>query len=247
MNAEYFDNLEQQLVAASQRLSDEHVVRRRRRWMGRRPLLVALVAMMCATTAFAVSDQAPWSPPELTMRADPANAPQLIGGPVPASLTSFLGVLRVPQTAADRGVDTRAGLKYFSGRSGPLRTNGIRLITSSDPAAPSLVVVPFDATTAHGTETQLMVWVPDRVDAGGTVLATRESFREPRVLGSIDGYVFGMVPDGVTHVRLAWPDTPAVEAPVERNAYIVRSPANTLRFPTVTWLDADGKSVPGLD
>jgi len=248
MNAEYFDTLEQQLVLASERLTNEHVVRRRRRWMGRRPLLVALVAMMCATTAFAVSDQAPWSPPELTVRANPDDVPPLIGAPVPTSLTSFLGVLRTPQSDADRGAITRAALKYFNGSTrGAIRSNGIRSIVFPDSKAPSLVVVPYDVQTATGTQTDLNVWVTDPTGAaGGTVRATRDSLRQPMVTGSSGEYVFGFAPDGVTHVRLTWPDQASVEVPVTRNAFMARGTTSPAVFPTVTWLDADGKTVPAL-
>jgi len=249
MNAEYFDTLEQQLVLASERLSNEHVERRHRRWMGRRPLLVALVAMMCASTAFAVSDQAPWSPPELTLRANQEDVPPLIGAPVPTSLTSFLGVLRTPQTEADRGAVTRDALTYFnSGTPGGIRSNGIRAIVFPDPKAPSLVLVPFDAETANGTETELKVWVTDPTGApgGGKIVISPENLSRPLAAGSIGRYVYGFAPDGVTHVRLTWPDRSPIEASVTRNAFMVQGPADTTLFPTVTWLDADGKTVPAL-
>jgi len=249
MNAEYFDTLEQQLVLASERLSNEHVERRHRRWVGRRPLVVALVAMMCASTAFAVSDQAPWSPPELTLRANPEDVPPLIGAPVPTSLTSFLGVLRTPQSEADRGAVTRDALKFFnSGTPGGIRSNGIRSIVFPDSKAPSLVVVPYDEQTAAGPETKLAVWVTDPTGAaGGTVRATLDSLRRPMVTGSSGEYVFGFAPDGVTHVRLTWPDQAPIEVPVTRNAFMARAATNPPLFPTVTWLDADGKTVPALD
>jgi len=248
MNAEYFDTLEQQLVLASERLSNEHVERRHRRWVGRRPLVVALVAMMCASTAFAVSDQAPWSPPELTVRANPDDVPQLIGGQVPTELTSFLGVLRTPQTESDRGAVTRDALKYFNGsRRGPLRTNGIRSIIFPDPKAPSMVVVPYDVQTAAGPETRLNVWVTDPAgNGGGGVLLTPDDLRRPIAAGSIGEYVYGFAPDGVTHVRLTWPDKSPIDVPVTRNAFMARSLVEDMTFPTVTWLDADGKTVPPL-
>jgi hypothetical protein len=239
MSPEYFDNLEQQLVAASQRMSHEHVVRRRRKWMGRRPILVALVAMMCATTAFAVSDQAPWSPPELTLRADDANVPPLIGAPTPTEITSFLGVLRRPQTDA---------LTFFNGGTpGGIRTNGIRAVVPADPAAPTLVIVPYDEATAKGHTTNLKIWVTDRGAAGGKVNATPEILRRPITLGSVDGYTFGMAPDGVATVELTWPDEKPVEVPVRDNVYVAPSPGGTPFLPAVTWHDAQGAVVPALD
>lgn len=251
MSTEYFDTLEQQLIDASRRLSNEHSARRRRRWMGRRPILVALLGLTCATTAFAVSDEAPWSPPELTLRENQANVPPLIAGSVPTSLSSFLGVFRRPQTEVDRGEITREALKYFnSGTPGGIRSDAIRAVVAGDPETPSLVIVPFDVKTATGTETQLKVWVTDRGAAGGKVIVPPSIFEHPRAFGSMGRYVFGMAPDGVTAVRLSWPDHPSIEAPVTDNVYVVRGPEGTLPgVPaaglTVTWLDAQGASVPG--
>lgn len=264
MSTEYFDTLERQLVMASHRMTNEHAARRRRRYFGRRPLLAAIVALLCASTAYAVSSKAPWAPAELIGKSDPRAVPTLTAAALPQPMTSVLNIVRRPQTGQDRGPETRAVLKHFGNerRKGTyghvtIYSNAIRSVRAEGDVGPPVTIVPLVRNASHGapgerapagvtTETQIWVWVPDPVDAGGAFPVSPDYFKHPQTVGSMGAFHFGLAPDGVTRVRLTWIGYPPVETTVTDNFYGVEAPPGAQGGPTATWFDADGKPVPGL-
>src|SRR4051812_1613021 len=105
--SDYFAALRQELVAASDRLSQQSApVRTGRSWwrLSPRGLAVALAAL--AVSASALAATAPWHP----LFGDPQRPspqPRVTGAAPSAAQLALLGVLRRAQTPEDRGSTTR--------------------------------------------------------------------------------------------------------------------------------------------
>jgi hypothetical protein len=120
--SDFRDQFEEQLIAAAERLFAAPVaapVAPRARLRSRRAALATCAAALLGGTALAATH--PWSP-ELGTPQFREPPPTASADAPPHSQLEVLGVLRRAPTAADRGPEVRAALRYLSGIS----THGIR-------------------------------------------------------------------------------------------------------------------------
>jgi hypothetical protein len=129
---DYLERVRTQLVDTSQVLH----ARRRRRWP-RRGLIASGVVVLVGAPALAATGV--WRPP-IGDGAGPA--PQISEKAPPADQLALLGVLRRPQTAADRGAASQSALQLLNSPSiEGVRTNSVRLLVRS-PRDRGVVLVP---------------------------------------------------------------------------------------------------------
>ena len=251
----FIESYEDQIVAAARRRQEGRPrvrLERRLRVPRRRGLAAALAALVAAVpvAGAAVSGWDPFDDPGANPRFA---APSLSRAAVSPDLVAMLGVLRRPQTDADRAPATSraAGGFRLPGYVGA-HLDGIRLV---DPAR-GVVLVPFDRipvpTDAQGrplpefdpsTYTNAVcLFIPTSDGFAADSCHTAGKIRLGRALGSSGGVVDGLVPDGVARVRLVRGDR-AVEAPVADNFFSVDAPAPT----SVDWIGPDGALVKRID
>lgn len=153
----------------------------------RTPLLTAgAVVAVLAAGGVATAAVTGWNP-QLgdDRRGHPTADPSL----PPAEQLDRLAVLRREPSAADRGVEVRNALSYFSPASRGIRTDSVRYLGKA-PNGRAVVLVP--AVEAHGTRDALCLWVEDTDGGGYTCPDTRAllsgsavlSITEPRALSA---------------------------------------------------------------
>jgi hypothetical protein len=248
----YLETLQTQLVDASRRLSS----RRRRRW-SRRGITAAVVVVVTGAPALAATGV--WRPPIGNGR-DPA--PRATAQAPPSEQLAMLGVLRRPQTDADRGAAPLYALRILSGNSiEGVRTDDIRLLAKS-PRDRGLVLVPvahyapeppsLPADTPDATRRRLMrsaiddalcLFQLDSVDGAGIACWSTADIREGRAWMSLGHRAAWIVPDGVATVRSDYPHAPTVEARVHDNLALYNEPKGRFGDPTTAWLDTQGATV----
>lgn len=253
--ADYLDTLHDGLVDASRRLSAQ----RRRRWRRRGGAATALVLVVGAP---ALAATGVWRPPIGDGREP---APKITAQAPPADQLALLGVLRRPQTAADRGATTLDALRLIGGRSVTgVRTNSIRLLSDS-PRNGGLVLVPVaryarprmpvpadtppewrERLNPPPVDDALCVFQLKGAGAGVACWSTAD-VREGRAWMSLGHRAVWVVPDGVATMRTTYPDAPAVEATVHGNVARFTEPKGRHGSPTTTFLDAQGAAVRVLD
>lgn len=251
----FIDSYESQLVAAGRRRRDARLRRRVARWLhlppGRGPA-VALAALLIGVPA-AAATVGYWDPFD-DPGADPRfPAPSRTERPLDPELRATLGVLRRPQTDADRGVATSRAARGFrsSGYEG-VRLDGIRLV---DPAR-GIVIVPFERFSfpkdSEGRpipgfdpadySNAVCIFQPARDGFAGVGCHTASKVRSGRAIGDDGGTVAGLVPDGVARVVLQRGEA-RTHVPVRDNFF-----ASATRPPTVVeWLRPDGSLVKRID
>ncbi|MGX6446886.1 hypothetical protein ACVU7I_02280, partial [Patulibacter sp. S7RM1-6] len=232
---------------------------RRRGWRGG---LLAVGAIAVGGTALAAT--APWTPQVGDREHD---APGITREPIPADQRRLLGVLRRPQTDADRGPRVRAILRMLAGEATTgLRVDGVRLLRTL-PDGGAHVLLPFERVGPKGRGrpqwrrrrnvlcsfiSQASTLPGSRRGAmsmGGSC-GTAADVRAGRMMGGAQwaGHLgaSGVVPDGVKTVVISIHDGPTFRLPVRDNAYYLdaRVPAGRHYNPNnVRWYDARGKQV----
>jgi hypothetical protein len=221
---------------------------------GRGPAVV--IAALLVGVPAATATVAGWNPFDDGDRNPRFPPPAVSRQAVDPSLTSQLGVLRRPQTDADRGVATkRATQSYSSAGYRGAQVNGIRLL---DPAR-GIVLVPFERgpvpTDSRGkpvpgfdprTYTNV-VCVFERTADGFAANGchTAAKIRSGFAISSGSGEISGLVPDGVATVRLVRGDQSA-DAPVDDNLFVVAD--DGVAIPReIDWLADDGSLVKRID
>jgi hypothetical protein len=244
----YLDALRQELVAASDRLTQPSpAMAVRRGWWQRSPraLPIALAGLVLSATAIAATTR-PWQP----LFGDAGTPqPRVSGDAPPVPQLELLGVLRRPQTPEDRGAATQQALRFFGTSTQGVYTNYIRQLPAGQGGL-AAILVPARSWRFPGISKDdvLCVFIADPVgDGGGKGCYTTAEVESGRAGGSIGAVDYGLVPDGVTQVRFNYPtgtQATAVhdnffEHRPEQAAHSGRIPA---RPPQATlWLDADGK------
>lgn len=232
----------------------------RRRWLTVPAAVAGLAVTGAATAALAATG---WNP---VVGSDEHGHPSVAASPVPAAQSAVLGVLRRPQTDADRGPEAQAMLRLLSpDETDGVRLDDIRLVYRGasgsavllpvkrlgDPAHPESVT--RDALCLHETRTG--------ADGAGGHCGTEAEVP----YGGFRTVTSGLVPDGVASVRVTLKDDAGtvLTAPVHDNYYRLpidlgattpTTPApireadltkmRTLLGQPVVWLDADGHQVP---
>jgi hypothetical protein len=147
-----------------------------------------------------------------------------------ASLVAMLGVLRRPQTDAERALVHRPATDRYAA-----------LPRFSDPGSVRIL-----GARAHGRDVFLYlqgasvcVYYPD-VEGGGIGCATAPQLERNRTMGTLGSEVFGLVPDVVSQVELSFPDG-QVSIAARDNFWRARLDRATRT--AIVWKDAQGREV----
>jgi hypothetical protein len=193
-----------------------------------------------------------WNPFDDPGRGPRNPAPTVSQGPIDPGLVQTLGVLRRPQSGADRGAATSRAARAFRGdafRGAQLQ--GVRLLD----AERGIVLVPFERTDAPPGAGAVPGFDADRFGDVACVFErsgdgfsgigchTAEKIRAGFAVSSGSGRVTGLVPDGVARVRLIRGDQ-STDAPVRNNLFVAEG-ADAPRV--VEWLRADGSQAKRID
>lgn len=246
--SDYLDTLQTQFVEASRNLGQ----RRRRRWRRRGAGLV-IAAVIVAGPALAATGV--WRPP-IGNGDEPA--PRISREAPPDDQRSMLGVLRRPQTAADRGAATLDALRLISaGAIDGVRTDSIRLLAKG-PHDRGLVLVPVARyapapppipadtpaavrrkLTQPAIDNALCLFQLDSPDGAGVACWSSSDVREGRAAMSLGHRAAWLVPDGVSTVRTDYPNAPAIEMDVHENLALFSEPSGRHGDPTTTFVAGD--------
>lgn len=262
MTAPLLPQLEELLRETAERNSAGARARSGLRVRGHTRRLLLAAGSLAIITGTALAAIQPWNP---TLGGPGRGHPSVALRPPPASELKMLGVLRRPQTAADRGPAVRAELSLVGSQVRGVRTAYIRQLGQTlgrravvlvpvsrfgeiQPGFPSplvsnalCVVFPFPAGPGHPSGAAFPCWTAAEVRSGRALSAAR---------GPSELLIFGLVPDGVRSVRLSLRDTAAVTVAVHSNFFVRavrRAGAGRARagaLPTkVAWLGASGHVV----
>jgi hypothetical protein len=262
----FIENFEDQLVQAAREQRDARLRYRIRRFVrkylsGRRGPAVILAALLVGVPA-ATATITNWNPFDDAGRHPHFPPPTISQRPIDRELVEMLGVLRRPQTDADRGAPTAtAARRFFSPQNEGAHPEGIRLL---DPER-GVVLVPFDRDRVPSDEqgrpmpgfdqskfdNVVCLYLPNPagIPGGGGSCYSAERIRSgrslPSVLAGENSRISGLVPDGVARVRLIRGDV-SVEAPVNDNFFTAgrRAP---MAPDYVEWLRADGSIIRRFD
>jgi hypothetical protein len=243
--ADFITRYERQLVTV-----------RRPRLLVPRRARIAAIAVVALLTGTAVAAVVPWTPDlgpghARTFAIDATKPPQ-------AQLDA-LGVLRRPQSDADRGAETRYALRFFGASVGGVRTDYVRLLRR-DPNGRSAVLVPVTAYHLNQPDSLpdaarkllapgrdgLCLFVRDPIDGGGQSCSPLADLRAGNVRGGIadrtSSLWWGLVPDEVTSVRIRMAERDLVAAAVEDNYYSFTLPQREegVTISSLDWLDGAG-------
>lgn len=256
-------------------------VRRHRPWWRRRPAVLGLLAGLVVAAPATAALGGLWKPDveplvmktvTATAASEASVAPQCAGDPYrprgprstdetpPERMLDLFGVLRTPQTAADRAGLSDPGIRVgmaprmiaprFIRRLGTDAAGRTRWLI------PSLVVTPArKATDACPARPASRRWLLTTIGGGGAGGAPYEDLATRPHLGSagIPGNdavaaVDSLVPDGVATVTITYPgdNGPPRTWPVDRNflAYRVELPVEQAYIAKITWNAPDGTIIP---
>ncbi|WP_210493693.1 hypothetical protein [Patulibacter sp. SYSU D01012] len=237
-------------------------LRGRVRHLGWRGGLLTAGAIAVGGTALAAT--APWRP---QLGNDDVGHPTPATSPVPADQRATLGVLRRPQSDADRGPRVRWVLRMAS----PDVFDGVRVasvrLARPLPHGGSIVVLPVErsghddpgyprSTRRDVVCLQITSWTTVRgrpglgggLGSGGTCGNAADIRSGHMMMGAqFDGElgVSGLVPDGVRTVEVPLRGGPTLRLPVSDNVYYadMETPRGRFNPVRVRWLDAAGRVV----
>ncbi|HEY1774598.1 MAG TPA: hypothetical protein VGG41_00435 [Solirubrobacteraceae bacterium] len=216
---------------AGRRLPSTHRRRRTARWPWlTRPVVVGLILAAFAGTAFAAV--AIWTP--LLGNPQYGYSPGAATSAPPADQLAALGVLRRPQTDADRGALSTAALTYINDYTKGVRTAYVRLLatiggeafvlvpveerdaaspggaapTASAPLTNAVCVYVADASTTHE---HAACWSLAEVLAG-------------TAWAQFDGLFYGLAPDGDSAATLTSVGGTPISAPISSNLFVITLP-----------------------
>ncbi len=233
---DYRERFEQQLVEASRRLSESvDTPPRRAARNSRRALYCSAVSLLCATTA-AVAATRPWAPllgdpkfPETQATATSSAPPQ--------SQLAVLGVLRREPRGADQGREVTAALKYLGSHTLGVRTKFVRRAATFGTGDTAIVVPAQTWQPAAGersrpiTDAVCLVLTQPTVNTAAKGCWSSATIRAGEATASLVADVYGIVPDGVTHVVATFEgssgllgSSPEVSVEVVDNVFVLRAP-----------------------
>lgn len=251
---DFIDRFEKQLRRA-------HRPRTARLPLGR-PALAALGVLAVAAPAMALTQ--PWNP-ELGDRPG-TGRPVATSSLVPEVQRNALEVLRREQTEEDRGAQTQAGLRFLRGGLRGVRTDAIRLLRATGPAAGTVLIPVTEyggedpgVDTTHWPEglkrlyaakpDGLCVFIPEpEIDGGGLACQQLSEIQQPHNPPTLGSVAYDLVPDKVTTVRLTVGGRRrTIEAPVRDNFFAADLDADGAFasgcVTRVEWVNADGAVV----
>ena len=255
----FIEQYETQLVAAGHRRIERRLRNRVARWLGtprRRGAAVVIAALVIGAPATAAT--VGWNPFDEPNRDPRVGTPSLSEGPPDAALVRMLGVLRRPQTPAERRfverqLRTEGGLRDVAG----VHVDYIRVLDFGR----GVTLIPVDRfglsyeRAARGNPS---IPPPNRAalsdavcvyDPGGGAVGqscfTAARIRSGFAISTGPESGIGMVPDGVERVRLADGERSG-QAPVRDNLFITGGEAPVAPM-IVEWLDDRGEVVKRID
>lgn len=255
---------------------------RLRPWWRRRPALLGLLAVLLVAAPATAAIGGLWKPdvppmaPMKTVTAtaiSPASAarscvenpfeqhgPRTTTATPPQAMLALFGVLRTPQTEADRAglqdPGIRIGMAPRMVATRAVRRLGVDAAGETQWLVPSLVVTRARKATARcPARPAVRRWMLTKVGGGGAGGVPYDDLARHSAVGShgIAGNdriaaVDGLAPDGVASVTITYPgdaDAPRT-FPVRRNyfAYRVELPVEQAYVAKVRWNAPDGSAVP---
>lgn len=241
--SDFFDRLEDQLVAKSRALSGLRPAPVRRRRFRARHLALAFALLAVGGSALAGSQ--PWEP----LLGKPGHGPQatLSQASPPASELGVLGVLRRATTEADHGVATATALAFVGPGARDVRTRFIRQLTPGAGERPAVLVPAW-----RYDRNQPGVRIPAIADALCVVVLNSTSHAGAKgcysaaqvtagsAFSAAAHYVFGLVPDGVASVTFRYRSSPPASARVKDNFFemVGRGVPHE-----IVWRDAAGRQI----
>jgi len=255
----FIESYEDQLVEAARRRRDASLRHRARRFARavsprRRGPAIALAALLIGVPA-ATATVAGWNPFDDSARSPQRPAPSTSQRAVDQELATTLGVLRRPQTGADRGVAASEAARGFYATIGyrGAQLDGVRVLD----AKRGIVLIPFERGPVPldpqgrpvpgfdpASYTNVACLFTKSGDGySGIGCHNAEKIKSGRAIASGSGAVSGLVPDGVDRVRLLRGGD-AVDASVRDNLFV----ANDADAPRqIEWLAADGSVIKRID
>ena len=238
--------LQESLLLANDRLVERAQRRAKRFRLG----LFTSVAVVGAS-GVAVGAGALWGP---VLGHEDGNRPTPSATPAPSAQAELLSVLRRPQTNADRGPAAQAALRSADRRYGGLRTSTVRLV-GSGPQASSFVLVSVerlepraDEASAAGAAAQsdaLCLYVVRGTTPEGSRCVSVAGLEQGLATASVGRAAVGVVPDGVSVVRVRLRAGGTRDVAVRDNAFTLDPSAVSPTAPFAQWIGTDGKALRG--
>jgi hypothetical protein len=225
--------------------------RKRRARIGRSAVIASVAALLVVAPTIAATR--PWGP---LIGDEHRGQPDRSEAPVAPAALAGLGVLRRAQQPSDRGELSYEALRMLDSNVDGVRTDGVRLLRGGDTDAVLIPVERFNIETSKDIPPSLVpatkgrlslksegfcVYVPDpKIEiGGGEVCLTWDAIRAGAMPSSIGNVVFGLVPDGVSSVRVHVRGAAPVEATVRDNFYAGTS--RSVEVLSVEWRDVTGR------
>lgn len=239
--------LQESLLLANDRLVERAQRRARRFRLG----LFTSVAVVGAS-GVAVGAGALWGP---ILGQEDGNRPTAGTSDVPAVQRDMLPVLARDQTNADRGPAAQVALRDATRRYEGIRTGAVRLV-ADDGHGGGLVLVPVEHVdprdqsalapgTASGDDALCLYEVQDGA------AATNRCFTEPQVRAgtaavAVGDTAGGLVPAGVSAVRMSLSTGGTRDVPVRDNGFLVDTRGLARTSPVARWVDDAGRLTGGF-
>lgn len=238
----------------------------RRLWPIRRVSLLVLGGAVVTGAALAATGV--WHP---TLGGSDRGHPQVAHTSVPGDQTAAIGVLRRPQTDADRGPQVRAVLRMLArDEINGVHTDGIRLLRQRTDGV--TILVPTERVGRHDKgypssirHRVLCVMTASRTaprtlrSADGRTVRTHGGLIAGQSCGNLSqlrttgiggatggshGFIYNaLVPDGVARVVIRLRQHKTLTAPVHNNLYEVNTGRELPPAWGVRWLDANGHTI----
>ncbi|MFL5844317.1 MAG: hypothetical protein ACJ762_06455 [Solirubrobacteraceae bacterium] len=197
----YSDNLRLELEAATERLSLQRAPRPKWRRLSARTVGIGVAGL--AATATAIGASSAWKPwfgsgPE-------APQPSIAQAAPSEELMSLLGVLRRPQSGADRGLDTREALRYIGTSRQGIYTDYIRQLPVGDGGFKATLIPVSSAVQPTGPElanTVCLFVAEASGDGGASGCYSAAQIASGAASGALGSVFYALVPDGVAAVVL---------------------------------------------
>jgi len=255
----FFDRLDAQLREVASRDPESAAVRepadasrRPRRRASPRPRRLAvavLAAFSVGGTAIAATGL--WRP----ILGEPGlgQPPTTSASSPPAAQLTALGVLRRPQTPADRSAETEEELRYMSSTASGVRTDYVRLLSDTTGVGPAILVPvtrirrPLEsgppAVLARQPSTDalcLLVGDRDGEGSGKACFTTADVLQGGATLSLGSGF-FGLAPDDVRLVTVTFGDGAVRSVAPSSNFFTVMMPSGAIPA-SMTWVLTSGRS-----
>ena len=234
MSLDFLDRFEQQLRDLPPLVTPRRQSRRR---------TAGVVLGVLAIAAPAVAATKPWNP---VLGDDRRGHPTRSDAQPAGDALTSLAVLRRTQTEVDRGPSAERALQQFSTQTQGIMTAHVRVLRTTGPAAGATLVPirdyqpPGESRSDTGSP-QLCIFVPELDADGGAQYCVASDALAAQLPAELGRTLFGLVPDGVSRVRIVLDGGSVSVAGVRDNFYAAVRPRRARGRPVaVTWLGESG-------